>query len=110
MCTIGANWLEPTATQVVFVVRFLKKLVEHAIYGGMLAALPDYVATHFTWQRCQPPASCLDRSSRQRPVPNYLYEAPQRQRVATGVDGFLRVVPQGWEAGGILRCGAPFEE
>jgi hypothetical protein len=54
MCTIGANWLEPTATQVVFVVRFLKKLVEHAIYGGMLAALPDYVATHFTWQRCQP--------------------------------------------------------
>ncbi len=28
------------------------------------------------------------------------------RRVATGVDGFLRVVPQGWEAGGILRCGA----
>src|SRR5208283_6039418 len=36
---------------VVFVVRFLEKLIEYAMHGGSLAGLPDYVTTHFTWHR-----------------------------------------------------------
>jgi len=36
---------------VVFVVRFLEKLIEYATHGGTFAGLPDYVATHFTWHR-----------------------------------------------------------
>lgn len=36
---------------VVFVVRFLEKLVEYAVHGGTLAGISDYVATHFTWHR-----------------------------------------------------------
>jgi len=36
---------------VVFVVRFLEKLIEYAAHGGTLAGIPDYVATHFTWHR-----------------------------------------------------------
>jgi hypothetical protein len=36
---------------VVFVVRFLEKLVEYLFAGGSLRAMPEYVATHFTWHR-----------------------------------------------------------
>ncbi len=36
---------------VVFLVRFLEKLVEYLFAGGTLARIPDYVATHFTWHR-----------------------------------------------------------
>src|SRR5271166_1476113 len=36
---------------VVFLVRFLEKLVEYLFAGGSLRALPEYVATHFTWHR-----------------------------------------------------------
>ena len=36
---------------VVCVVRFLEKLVEFLMHGGTLSELPDYVATHFTWNR-----------------------------------------------------------
>src|SRR5271165_6596469 len=36
---------------VVFVVRFLEKLIEYLAPGGALAGIPDYVATHFTWHR-----------------------------------------------------------
>jgi hypothetical protein len=36
---------------VVFVVRFLEKLVEYFLAGGSLAGIPEYVATHFTWHR-----------------------------------------------------------
>jgi hypothetical protein len=36
---------------VVFLVRFLEKLVEYVFAGGTLGGIPDYVATHFTWHR-----------------------------------------------------------
>src|ERR1700722_15056257 len=36
---------------VVFLVRFLEKLVEYLFAGGILSAIPEYVATHFTWHR-----------------------------------------------------------
>jgi hypothetical protein len=36
---------------VVFLVRFLEKLVEYLFAGGTLSAIPEYVATHFTWHR-----------------------------------------------------------
>jgi hypothetical protein len=35
----------------VFLVRFLEKLVEYLFAGGTLGAIPEYVATHFTWHR-----------------------------------------------------------
>jgi len=36
---------------VVFLVRFLEKLVEYLIHGGTLSGIPEYVTTHFTWHR-----------------------------------------------------------
>jgi len=36
---------------VVFVVRFLEKLIEYLHGGGTLNGLPEYVSTHFTWDR-----------------------------------------------------------
>jgi hypothetical protein len=36
---------------VVFLVRFLEKLVEYFVAGGTLAGIPEYVGTHFTWHR-----------------------------------------------------------
>jgi hypothetical protein len=36
---------------VVFLVRFLEKLIEYLFSGGTLNAIPGYVATHFTWHR-----------------------------------------------------------
>jgi len=36
---------------VVFLVRFLEKLVEYLIAGGTLSGIPEHVATHFTWHR-----------------------------------------------------------
>jgi hypothetical protein len=36
---------------VVFVVRFLEKLIEYFIAGGSFSGMPDYVVTHFTWHR-----------------------------------------------------------
>ena len=36
---------------VVFMVRFLEKLVEYLFAGGSIRAIPEYVATHFTWHR-----------------------------------------------------------
>jgi hypothetical protein len=36
---------------VVFLVRFLEKLVEYLFAGGTLSRIPAYVATHFTWHR-----------------------------------------------------------
>jgi hypothetical protein len=36
---------------VVFLVRFLEKLVEYVFTGGTLDRIPEYVATHFTWHR-----------------------------------------------------------
>jgi hypothetical protein len=36
---------------VVFVVRFLEKLVEYWLGGGTVSGIPDYVARHFTWHR-----------------------------------------------------------
>jgi hypothetical protein len=36
---------------VVFLVRFLEKLVEYLFAGGNLSRVPEYVATHFTWHR-----------------------------------------------------------
>src|ERR1700735_2076021 len=32
---------------VVFVVRFLEKLIEYFVAGGSLSGMPDYVVTHF---------------------------------------------------------------
>jgi hypothetical protein len=34
---------------VVFLVRFLEKLIEYLFAGGTLSGIPEYVATHFTW-------------------------------------------------------------
>jgi hypothetical protein len=36
---------------VVFLVRFLEKLVEYFIGGGTANGIPDYVGSHFTWHR-----------------------------------------------------------
>jgi hypothetical protein len=36
---------------VVFVVRFLEKLIEYFMAGGSLSGMPDYVVTHFSWHR-----------------------------------------------------------
>jgi hypothetical protein len=36
---------------VVFLVRFLEKLIEYLSAGGKLSAIPEYVSTHFTWDR-----------------------------------------------------------
>lgn len=36
---------------VVFLVRFLEKLIEYLFAGGTLGGIPEYVATHFTWHR-----------------------------------------------------------
>ena len=36
---------------VVFLVRFLEKLVEYFFAGGTLGGIPEYVSTHFTWHR-----------------------------------------------------------
>ena len=36
---------------VVFLVRFLEKLIEYLFAGGKLSNIPEYVSTHFTWDR-----------------------------------------------------------
>jgi len=36
---------------VVFLVRFLERLVEYLFAGGTLSRIPEYVAAHFTWHR-----------------------------------------------------------
>jgi hypothetical protein len=36
---------------VVFVVRFLEKIVEYWYGGGTMAGIPEYVAEHFSWHR-----------------------------------------------------------
>jgi hypothetical protein len=36
---------------VVFVVRFLERLVEYGFGGGTLSGIPEYVTAHFTWHR-----------------------------------------------------------
>lgn len=36
---------------VVFVVRFLEKIIEYVFSGGTLAGIPQYVTEHFTWHR-----------------------------------------------------------
>jgi hypothetical protein len=36
---------------VVFLVRFLEKLIEYFLAGGSLAGIPEYVVSHFTWHR-----------------------------------------------------------
>ena len=36
---------------VVFLVRFLEKLVEYLFAGGTFGGIPEYVTTHFTWHR-----------------------------------------------------------
>jgi hypothetical protein len=36
---------------IVFVVRFLEKLVEYGFGGGTLGGMREYVTTHFTWHR-----------------------------------------------------------
>ena len=36
---------------VVFVVRFLEKLLEYFHAGGTISGIPEYVSTHFTWNR-----------------------------------------------------------
>jgi hypothetical protein len=36
---------------VVFVVRFLEKIIEYGFSGGTLAEIPQYVTEHFTWHR-----------------------------------------------------------
>jgi hypothetical protein len=36
---------------VVFIVRFLEKLIEYWSGGGTLGGIPDFVAGHFTWHR-----------------------------------------------------------
>jgi hypothetical protein len=35
----------------VFLVRFLEKLVEYLFAGGTIRGIPEYVTTHFTWHR-----------------------------------------------------------
>ena len=36
---------------VVFLVRFLEKLVEYGFSGGTPSGIPEYVVAHFTWHR-----------------------------------------------------------
>jgi hypothetical protein len=36
---------------VVFLVRFLEKLIEYLFAGGSLGDIPEYLAAHFTWHR-----------------------------------------------------------
>jgi hypothetical protein len=36
---------------VVFVVRFLEKIIEYWFGGGTLAAIPEYMTEHFSWHR-----------------------------------------------------------
>jgi hypothetical protein len=36
---------------VVFLVRFLEKLVEYRLSGGTFGGIPDYLANHFSWHR-----------------------------------------------------------
>jgi hypothetical protein len=36
---------------VVFLVRFLEKLIEYWFGGGTISGIPDYIANHFTWHR-----------------------------------------------------------
>ena len=36
---------------VVFVARFLEKLIEYLLDGERISGIPEYVATHFTWHR-----------------------------------------------------------
>ena len=36
---------------VVFLVRFLEKLIEYLFAGGSLSDIPEYLAAHFTWHR-----------------------------------------------------------
>jgi hypothetical protein len=36
---------------VVFLVRFLEKLIEYFLAGGTLNGIPEHVATHFSWHR-----------------------------------------------------------
>jgi hypothetical protein len=36
---------------VVFLVRFLERLVEYLSHGGTLSGIPEYVTAHFTWHR-----------------------------------------------------------
>jgi hypothetical protein len=36
---------------VVFLVRFLEKLIEYFFAGGSLSGIPEYVASHFSWHR-----------------------------------------------------------
>src|SRR5438067_2282690 len=36
---------------VVFLVRFLEKLVEYGFGGGTFSGIPEYVTAHFTWHR-----------------------------------------------------------
>src|SRR5208337_4447847 len=36
---------------VVFLARFLEKLIEYLLDGGRIGGIPEYAATHFTWHR-----------------------------------------------------------
>jgi hypothetical protein len=36
---------------VVFLVRFVEKLIEYLFAGGSLSGIPEYVGAHFTWHR-----------------------------------------------------------
>jgi len=36
---------------VVFVVRFLEKLIEYFLAGGTFSGIPEYVTNHFSWHR-----------------------------------------------------------
>ena len=36
---------------VVFLARFLEKLIEYLFSGGRIGGIPEYVTTHFTWHR-----------------------------------------------------------
>jgi hypothetical protein len=36
---------------VVFLVRFLEKLIEYFLSGGSFSGIPEHVATHFSWHR-----------------------------------------------------------
>jgi hypothetical protein len=38
-------------TVVVFLVRFLERLVEYGFHGGTVMALPGYIVHHFSWHR-----------------------------------------------------------
>jgi hypothetical protein len=36
---------------IVFLVRFLEKIIEYLVGGGTLAGIPEYMNEHFTWHR-----------------------------------------------------------